>query len=477
MQTLRPVSTLERMTKPLGRDGSPVWRGARYLAYLACTLSACSNAELDQVTNSVLSAAVMPSSVAILNRLYPSKLTMESGQVSAQPLTALAAQDQSGTADSWNSYLEFSPGEGLQATFTFTLPATVPPAQINNLTLLSNYRGQLHATQVWSFLLFDVVQSRWVPVGDNQVAKDWVWSPLAFLTTGSASHFVSATKEIRLRFTTLKALDTCDLDFLALSFTTDGTAATPTPPPVPVPAPPPLPTSPAWTPKPGTSWQIQFSGTLDTSPTVNAFDLDLFGTAKATIDKLHVQGTKAICYFSGGTSESYRPDFTSFPSKLLGSTLGAYPAERWLDVRQLAILGPIMTARMDLAVQKGCDALDVDNMDGYTNSPGFSISYAQQLAYNTMIATEAHKRGLSIGLKNDLLQISDLADLYDFAINESCLAYSECYYMQPFINRNKAVFAISYSGSQSKVCAQANSLNFDMLLKDQSLDANRRPCR
>lgn len=72
-----------------------------------------------------------------------------------------------------------------------------------------------------------------------------------------------------------------------------------------------------------------------------------------------------ICYFSGGSSRAYLTTSATSTSSVLGTTLGGYPDERWLDVRRLAILGPIMTARMDLAVQKGCDAVDSDNMDGY----------------------------------------------------------------------------------------------------------------
>jgi hypothetical protein len=464
MQTLRTVHTTE--VQMVG--GRPAFVGVLHMTLFAATLFACGTPEIDSTTDALEAVAVEQSAVAAQSRLYPTRIVLQSGQVSPQPLTVLAAQDQSGTVDTWSNYLEFSPGTDLQATFTFTLPAAVAPDQLASLTLLGNYKGQAKSRQSWSFQLYDVARARWVTIGDNQAAKSWVWSPLAFAPTGTAANFVGANRELSLRFTTKTAVDNCDLDYLALSYTTSGTT---TPPP------PPAPTGAVWIPKPGTSWQIQFAGTLDTSVSVKAFDLDLFGTPKATIDQLHARGTRVICYFSGGSSESYRPDFGTFPSSVLGSTLGGYPDERWLDVRQLSVLGPIMTARMDLAVQKGCDAVDVDNMDGYTNRSGFSISYAQQLTYNNFIAAEAHKRGLSIGLKNDLLQIKDLADTYDFAINEQCLEYSECYYMQPFIDRNKAVFAISYSGSQSSVCSQANPLNFDMLLKNYSLDSYRVACR
>src|SRR5687768_2813433 len=45
-----------------------------------------------------------------------------------------------------------------------------------------------------------------------------------------------------------------------------------------------------WIPAPGTSWQIQFTGTLDTSVNVQAFDLDLFDTPASTIRALQARG-------------------------------------------------------------------------------------------------------------------------------------------------------------------------------------------
>jgi hypothetical protein len=60
-------------------------------------------------------------------------------------------------------------------------------------------------------------------------------------------------------------------------------------------------------------------------------------------------------------------------------------------------------------VQKGCDGVEPDNMDGYLSnnyddSKGV-VSFNDQLVYNKWMAIEAHKRGLAIGLKNDLDQI------------------------------------------------------------------------
>ena len=92
------------------------------------------------------------------------------------------------------------------------------------------------------------------------------------------------------------------------------------------------------------------------------------------------------------------------------------------------------------------------------------------------LATEAHARGLAIGLKNDLDQVGDLVSSFDFAINEQCFHYNECDLVKPFVAASKPVFGIEYDGDTS-ICARANAANFDTLLKSLSLDATRTACR
>jgi len=244
---------------------------------------------------------------------------------------------------------------------------------------------------------------------------------------------------------------------------------------------PPTPTPPVtktwWKPVPGTSWDIQFAGTINYSVNVQAMDIDLFDTTQANIDAMKARGVKVICYFSAGSFEDWRPDVSKFPAAIKGKDLAGWPGEKWLDAKNLAVLMPIMTARMDLAVSKKCDALDLDNMDIYLQDSGFTISYAQNLAYAKQLAAEAHKRNLSIGLKNNLLQIVDLVDDYDFAINESCHVYNECDYMKPFVQQGKAVFGIEYQLTTAQFCAASNADNYDFLKKNQNLDSARQSCR
>ncbi|MCG3211095.1 MAG: hypothetical protein FOGNACKC_04732 [Anaerolineae bacterium] len=232
-----------------------------------------------------------------------------------------------------------------------------------------------------------------------------------------------------------------------------------------------------WQPAPGTSWQWQLSGSIDTSFAVQMYDIDLFDTPQSVIDQLHAGGRVVICYFSAGSWEDWRADATDFPASVLGNQLDGWPDEKWLDIRQLDILGPLMQARLDLAVQKQCDGVEPDNVDGYTNNSGFPLAAANQLAYNIWLAEQAHSRGLSIGLKNDLGQIPQLVSYFDWALNEQCFEYTECDALTPFVDAGKAVFGVEYNLETSAFCSQANTRNFDWLKKNLVLDAARTACR
>ena len=230
-----------------------------------------------------------------------------------------------------------------------------------------------------------------------------------------------------------------------------------------------------WRPSPGVSWQWQLTGKVDLSVDVEMYDIDLFDTSDAVVDQLHSLGRVAVCYVSAGSWEDWRPDAGSFPGEVLGRSNG-WPGEKWLDIRRIDILGPIMEARMDLCVRKGFDGIEPDNIDGYTNNTGFPLSAADQLAYNKFLAGAAHARGLSIGLKNDVEQVKALEPWFDWAINEQCAQYNECGQLSPFIAAGKAVFHVEYGLNLSQFCPSTTALGLSSMKKNLDLDAWRQPC-
>jgi hypothetical protein len=118
------------------------------------------------------------------------------------------------------------------------------------------------------------------------------------------------------------------------------------------------------------------------------------------------------------------------------------------------------------------------------NPTGFPLKASHQLAYNRWLAAEAHKRGLSIGLKNDLPHVQALLPHYDWALVESCFTYSECGLIRPFVRAGKAVWVIEYKGGSAeqvnlwrdRFCPEASELRVQLLFKSRNLDG-RLPAR
>lgn len=218
------------------------------------------------------------------------------------------------------------------------------------------------------------------------------------------------------------------------------------------------------------TWQWQLEGSLNTSYSVALYDVDLFDTRSTTIQNLQQSGIKVVCYFSAGSYENYRDDKDLFLPNTLGNTLDGWADERWLDIRS-ANVHSIMKKRLDIAKNKGCDGVEPDNMDGYTNKSGFNLTSQDQLAYNRFIANEAHKRGLAVGLKNDLDQISELVEYFDFAVNEQCFEYNECDALLPFINQGKPVLTAEYldkyvnnPNERAAICQESRDNLFSTLI-------------
>lgn len=234
-----------------------------------------------------------------------------------------------------------------------------------------------------------------------------------------------------------------------------------------------------WQPAVNTTWQWHLEQNIAPSFEVDMYDIEMFDNDADTVANLHAQGRKVICYISVGSWEEWRPDADQFPASVIGNDYEGWPGEKWLDIRQIDVLAPIMQARLDECRAKGFDGIEPDNIDGFTNDTGFPLTYKDQLAYNIWLANEAHARGLSIGLKNDAEQVADLLPYFDWALTEDCFAEGWCEEMLPFIEAGKPVFAAEYTDmdiTTDQFCPQANEMNFSAILKNRELDAWREAC-
>lgn len=251
----------------------------------------------------------------------------------------------------------------------------------------------------------------------------------------------------------------------------------PSVPPVSTPPPPQPPGPPhqeRWSPRQGVQWQWQLQGEVDTSIDVPVYDLDGFTTSAQTVAALRDRGRHAICYLSVGAWEDWRPDADRFPTSVLGADNG-WPGERWLDVRRLDLLAPVLSERIAMCRDKGFAAVEPDNVDAYVNDSGFPLTGADQLAFNRWVAAEVHRHGMSVGLKNDLDQVRELVDDFDFAVNEQCFEYSECDALLPFLRAGKAVLHVEYAVPAERFCSRVPP-GFSSMQKRLDLGVWRRGC-
>ena len=121
--------------------------------------------------------------------------------------------------------------------------------------------------------------------------------------------------------------------------------------------------------------------------------------------------------------------------------------------------------------------MEPDNVDGYTNDSGFNLTAADQLKFNLFLAREAHLRNLAVGLKNNLDQVEQLVDYFDFAVNEQCFEYQECDRLAVFIQQGKPVLNAEYrdeyrsnSGIRKSLCDRATKMQFSTLILPLNLD-------
>jgi hypothetical protein len=236
-----------------------------------------------------------------------------------------------------------------------------------------------------------------------------------------------------------------------------------------------------WKPSAGLSWDYQLTGTIDVaSNNVDVWDIDLFDADASTIDAIHAKGKKAICYFSAGTFEDWRPDASKFQSSDKGSSLPDWPGESWLSTKSSNVRN-IMLARLDMAAQKKCDGVEPDNVDGYDNSNGLGLTANDAVDYINFLTQAAHSRNLAIGLKNSGSIVSSVVDTVEYCVQEQCVQYNDCQEFQPFIQKNKPVFHVEYSGSSGSgskravagtcTASSGSAQGFSSIVKNLALDA------
>jgi hypothetical protein len=172
---------------------------------------------------------------------------------------------------------------------------------------------------------------------------------------------------------------------------------------------------------------------------VDIYDIDGFLTTKAEIDAIHatwqaatLPHPRAFCYLDLAW-EDYRPDATPgagrFPARTLGNVYFGFPQERWVDVRRLHALEPMILRRIRMCAAKGFDAVELDDIDSFDppSTTGFNLTPGDWQNFLAFTDNAVHEAGMAVLWKNSPLLAWWGRRYTDGAVVEECYAFGPCF--------------------------------------------------
>jgi hypothetical protein len=136
-------------------------------------------------------------------------------------LSKLEVKDQSGQADNWSKYIDFQPNSNrYQGNIYFYLPDDVDKSDVTQIKIKTNFKGWSYSKQKWYWKLRNFSTNKWVTIGKNTFAQDWVWAEKSWVRT-STDFIKSSNGEIRLQYRSNNDRENSNLDYLIIEITVE----------------------------------------------------------------------------------------------------------------------------------------------------------------------------------------------------------------------------------------------------------------
>lgn len=147
-----------------------------------------------------------------------------------------------------------------------------------------------------------------------------------------------------------------------------------------------------------------------------------------------------------------------------------------------------MHSRIALAVDKGCDGIDPDHVDAYAHSNGLGLSRDDAVDYVDWMASVAHGRNLSVGLREAPDVVPSLVNRVEWGVSVGCVERGDCGRFLAFAGAGKPVFHVEFTKSdvhdddddddgdealtkeRERVCGYDGIGDFSTIFKNRDLD-------
>ena len=207
-------------------------------------------------------------------------------------------------------------------------------------------------------------------------------------------------------------------------------------------------------------WQIGRTAPLQRtgSNAVDIYDVDGFLTTRAEVTAIKTQWAastldhpRAVCYLDLAW-EDYRPDSTpggAFPAAALGHIYFGFPEERWVDLRQLDALMPMLRERVAMCAGKGFDAVELDDIDSFDppSTTGFRLTPGDAQNFLAYAFNLIHQSGMTALWKNSPYLSWWGRQYADGAVVEECYVDQACFAAQFQGSRQYGITCTALSGA------------------------------
>jgi hypothetical protein len=390
--------------------------------------------------------------------IFPSRVAVVKGSSSTFNPLLLQSRDLNGNTDDSSTAISFTPATSSQkllAKFFFTMPPSIDYNDVTMLRFRANVKAPGSETNVFKFQIRNRNTKKWELLENsrNMIPNEWNFWKENIVDVTSFGDYVNNIGNVVIRLISDNGNGNVQLDFMKIRIAVE---QSPQDDVLSI----------------GDSFTYDLPGAQDSFHT-DVVVIDLFDTEAMKIAALKTEGRSVICYFSAGTVEDWRPDAGSFPAEAVGSNMVDWEGEKWLDTTNVGVRS-LMADRILLAQEKGCQAVDPDNVDGYLHETGFNLSIDDTKDYLSFLSSEARSRGMLIGMKNAAEIAGDgtdfVRDNMDFSVVEECNNYDECGEYSIFIELGRPVFAIEYSAFDIDLCTAFEAMKFSLVFANYELN-------
>jgi hypothetical protein len=227
----------------------------------------------------------------------------------------------------------------------------------------------------------------------------------------------------------------------------------------------------------------------------NIWDTDLFEDSNTSsgqkegiptgpspvVEAIHAAGHYSICYVEAGAFQTGFPDDADYAPADYGNKakqyrMQGYPNEWWLDISGFrnyvagepstltgaaVNIAAALGERFSWCATEGHDAVEPDDLDGYTNNSasgakggGWGLTQADSAGFERWIAYTVHADGLAVLQKNDTANANADEPLFDGVLSEQCNQYHDpCAGpggdWDAYLNAGKPVLNAEYQGHET----------------------------